>query len=564
MAAWTQSHFLQALGWATLNSLWQMALLWAVFACVNHTFTLSSSRKFQASVGALLIGFAWFISTFVFYYLNHSSSYAFFENTVVHSNRLLSIFLLSASVTYLTLLIFPAVRLFRNWQFVQMIKKEGQQKAQLEYRLFVQKVAFLLGITKKVKVAVSSLVTSPVTVGYLKPIILLPVAAMNHLTTAQVEAILLHELSHIRRYDYLLNFVASVIHTLLYFNPFVKSFMNTIEAEREACCDEVVLQFGYDKVSYASALLHLEKSSGRHHALTLAAAGKQNLLSRIEKIVGMEKKKTFKLVQIVPLFMAMFCVLLFNSVLIIKDAKSGAAMTYTSSTVFTPWQFNNDHKTPEITPSPNHNETFTAKLKYKEAPATGQVKIEIVNINNEPEATVPPAPVTEHVTPVNFDEIDGNLTKEEKDDVKKTVEATKKVASTLQWKEIEKSIGDVMNRKEKAVLHHEYLNEVEKLNWYNVEQNIKANYDNLDWPNIKQNVNEIMAQVKMDSLQTVYAQALTELEKTQRDLQTKAKCSANPMPDASLDEIQKAKETLKKNLDSLKAACNRDKKVISL
>ena len=512
----------------------------------------------------MLIGFAWFVSTFVFYYLNHSSSYAFFENTVVHSNRLLNILLLSASVTYLVLLIFPAVRLFRNWRFVQVIKKEGQQKAQLEYRLFVQKVAFLLGITKKVKLAVSSLVTSPVTVGYLKPVILLPVAAMNQLTTAQVEAILLHELSHIRRYDYLLNLVVSFIHTLLYFNPFVKSFMNTIEAEREACCDETVLQFGYDKVSYASALLHLEKSSGRHHALALAAAGKQNLLNRIEKIVGMEKKKTFKLVQIVPLFLAMFCVLLFNSVLIIKDAKSGAGMTYTSSTVFTPWQLNNSgHQTPEIMPSFNNKENYTAKLNEKEVPAA-QLKIEIVNISNEPENPQPPAPVNDHILPVNFDEIDGNLTKEEKDDVKTTVEATKKVASTLQWKEIEKSIGDVMSRREKAIAHQEYLQEVEKLNWYNVEQNMKANYDNLNWQNIRQNVNEAMMQVKLDSLHTVYSLALCELEKTQKDLQTKAKCTVNPMPDASLKELQLAKETLKKNLDSLKAASGRQKNVISL
>ena len=277
MAALSQSHFLQALGWATLNSIWQMALLWAIFSSANQLFKLSSTRKYQASVGAVMVGFAWFVSTFVLYYQNNSSTYAFFENTINHSNSLLNVCLLSASVTYLLLLVFPAVRLFKNLKFVKRIKQEGHQKAQLEYRLFVQKISFLLGITKKVKVAVSTLVTSPVTVGYLKPVILLPVAAMNNLTTAQVEAILLHELSHIRRYDYLLNLVVSIIYTLLYFNPFVKTFINVIESEREACCDELVLQFGYDKVGYASALLHLEKSSGRHQELAMAAAGKQNL-----------------------------------------------------------------------------------------------------------------------------------------------------------------------------------------------------------------------------------------------------------------------------------------------
>jgi hypothetical protein len=61
MAAWTESLFLQALGWATLNSLWQMALLWAVFSFANYSFRLSATRKYQASVGAILTGFAWFL-----------------------------------------------------------------------------------------------------------------------------------------------------------------------------------------------------------------------------------------------------------------------------------------------------------------------------------------------------------------------------------------------------------------------------------------------------------------------------------------------------------------------
>lgn len=564
MAAWTQSHFLQALGWATLNSLWQMALLWALFLGVNQLVRLSSSRKYQASVGAMLIGFAWFVSTLIFYYQNHSSSYAFFENTIVHSNSLLHIFLLAASLTYLLLLVFPAVRLYRNWQFVQVIKKEGHRKAQLEYRLFVQKVAFLLGVTKKVKVVVSSMVASPVTVGYLKPIILLPVAAMNSLTTAQVEAILLHELSHIRRYDYLLNFVVSVIHTLLYFNPFVKLFMQTIEAEREACCDETVLQFGYDKVSYASALLHLEKSSGHCQALALAAAGKQNLLTRIEKIVGMEKKKTFRLVQIVPLFLAMFCILLFNSVLIIKDAKSGEAMSYASNAVLSPWQLNS-HGSSAGQTKQSQNGPLWSKTAQTSVAAGSPLKIEVYNVSPADEAEVGnPAPVENHIMPVNFDEVDGSLTKEEKENVQKTVEATKKIAKTLQWKVVETSIGDALNSKEKALAKLQYMQDIERTKWNNIAQNLKANYDKLNWDAINQGINNAMIQVKLDSIQTVYSQALCEIEKTEKNLKSKAKCTTNPLPDASVEDLQVAKVTLQKSLDSLRVIVEKPKKVVRL
>ncbi|HET7897283.1 MAG TPA: M56 family metallopeptidase, partial [Flavisolibacter sp.] len=396
------------------------------------------------------------------------------------------------------------------------------------------------------------------------PIILLPVAAMNQLTTAQVEAILLHELSHIRRYDYLLNFIVSVIYTLLYFNPLVKSFMQTIEAEREACCDETVLQFGYDKVGYASALLHLEKVSGRHNALALAAAGRQNLLSRIEKIVGMEKKKTFRLVQIVPLVMAMFCVLLFNSVLIIKDAKSGDVMTYASNlVVLTPWQLNEENKKSDnhfVQEKPAH---FTAKVSMKAVPATDQVKIEIFNVDLQPKPEQPVAVANEHIIPVAFDEVDGSLTTEQKETVKSTVEATKKVASTLQWKEIEKSIGDAMDCHEKAMAKQEYLEELNKVSWSTIEQNLKANYDKFNWEAIQLDVNKAMVQVQIDSLQTVYTKALSELEKAEKNLKIKSKCSATPLPDASVEHLQMAKEALSKNLELLKAA-SRPKKVVSL
>ncbi|GAA4751905.1 M56 family metallopeptidase [Flavisolibacter ginsenosidimutans] len=557
-----QSHFLQTLGWATLNSFWQMAILWCAFLGVNHFFKLSANIRYKAAVTAMLLGFGWFVGSAVLYYQNHSSTYAFFENTIPHSNNILNVCLFSASVTYLLLLVFPAFRLFKNWQFVQSIKKEGLEKADLRYRLFVQKIAAHLGIVKKVKLVVSSLVSSPVTVGYLKPMILLPVAAMNQLSTAQVEAVLLHELSHIRRYDYLVNFIVSIIHTLLYFNPFAKLFMNAIEADRETCCDELVLQFGYDKVGYASALLQLEKLSGRHKALALAAAGKQNLLTRIEKIVGMEKKKAFRFVQIIPLAAALICILLFNSVLIIKDAKTGTAISYAADSVFMPWQLQRAHGAKKIL-LPTQKQTTQ---QTNDLTASNQIKIDIVT--GEPQQNVDEnlsSDVQERkdFVHVNFDDVNGRLSKDEKERVKTTVETTKKVVGALQWKEIETSLADVMNRKEKAMARQEYYQELNKVNWQNIEQNMKANYDKLNWQVIQENVNKAMVQVQMDSLQTVYAQALTELQKAEKEIGAKAKIKCVPLPDCSVEQMNAAKETLRKNLDSLKAA-TRPKKVVQL
>src|SRR5919106_782943 len=112
MANWSQSHFLQSLGWATLNSFWQMALLWCIYLAINSVFRVSSHKKYQFAVTAIVAGFVWFAFTFLYYFNSSSvSTVAIFNATVNESNSLLNIFLLSASITYLSLLAFPSYRL---------------------------------------------------------------------------------------------------------------------------------------------------------------------------------------------------------------------------------------------------------------------------------------------------------------------------------------------------------------------------------------------------------------------------------------------------------------------
>jgi beta-lactamase regulating signal transducer with metallopeptidase domain len=563
MANWSQSHFLQSLGWATLNSFWQMALLWCLYLAGNHLFKLSSHRKYQLSVFAIITGFAWFVLSFIFYFKSSPvSTLSFFDQTIQESNNILNIFLISASVAYLSLLVFPSYKLFKNWQFVQRIKKQGLRKADLNYRLFVQKIAGHLGIGKKVFVYVSDIVKSPVTIGYLKPIILLPVAALNNLSVQQVESVLLHELSHIKRYDYLVNFIISIINTLLYFNPFVKQFMKSIEAERENCCDELVLQFGYDKVSYASTLLTLEKISAQPQVLAIAATGKHYLLNRIEKIVGMEKKKGFQARQFAGVLAALFCIIAFNSILIIKEKKktnySFAYNNITNPLVLFSGEEEASSPANSISPVPVvPSSTIAAKPKQSLAP------------KDQPATELPQAdhpfmveqPATDLVQ-VAQDDVDASLTKEQKDQVASTVDATKKVMSTLQWKEIETQIADAMTQKEKVLAKQEYQKEIEKLDWQKVEQNLKAKYQNVDWNQINTNISNAMTVIKLDSLQTNYSLILSQLEKAQAEAQ-KAKTSCTPIPDASITEIKQATKEMKVKVETLKALRS-NKKVVRL
>ena len=258
MAGLSQSQFLQALGWSTLNSFWQMAFLWCCFWVANRLFNLSASKKYALSVAAVATGFAWFVASFLLYLQNGSASnLRLLEHSLEISATTMPVYLTAASVAYLLLLFIPAYKLLSNWRFVQLLRKTGLQKVDIQYKLFVKKVSAHLGLKRNVGVYFSDLIKSPVTIGYLKPIILLPVASANHLSMQQAEAVLLHELSHIKRCDYLVNLLLSIAHTLLYFNPFVRFFIRVAEDERENCCDQMVLQFGYDKMSYATALLSL-------------------------------------------------------------------------------------------------------------------------------------------------------------------------------------------------------------------------------------------------------------------------------------------------------------------
>ena len=240
MTAFDQSAFLQALGWAVLNSLWQMALLWIVFNLViSLTGSIRPSQKSNIASSLLFTGFAWFIFTFISLLINKENNNAIVSLNALPAgtneklNQWLDSILPFASVIYIVLLIIPLLQFIRNYRYVQVLRKHNLSKINVDWRIFIKKISARIGINKPVNIWVSDLINSPVTIGYLKPIILVPLAAINHLTTEQMEAVLLHELAHIRRYDYLINLLINFIQTILYFNPFVKAFVKTVERERE-------------------------------------------------------------------------------------------------------------------------------------------------------------------------------------------------------------------------------------------------------------------------------------------------------------------------------------------
>jgi len=131
----------------------------------------------------------------------------------------------------------------------------------------------------------AAFVDGPVVIGWLQPVVLLPVAALAGLTPEQVSAILAHELAHVRRHDAVVNFAQTVAETLLFYHPAVWWVSSRIRAEREHCCDDVALTVSGDAYAYASALAELETWRTAQPALSLAATGGP-LLRRVARVLA--------------------------------------------------------------------------------------------------------------------------------------------------------------------------------------------------------------------------------------------------------------------------------------
>jgi len=173
----------------------------------------------------------------------------------------------------------------------------------------LQALAQKLGIRQKVHLLESGLIQGPATLGFLRPLILLPLGLVNHLTVAQVEAILLHELAHIRRSDYLVNMLQCLLENIFFFNPGLLWLSYRIREERENCCDDLALQVLQDKQLYALTLLRFQEYQWYESQYAQAFGGNRNpLLTRIKRILDRKDYQNLFVYEKIALIFSLFFV----------------------------------------------------------------------------------------------------------------------------------------------------------------------------------------------------------------------------------------------------------------
>ncbi|MGZ5247986.1 MAG: M56 family metallopeptidase, partial [Flavitalea sp.] len=286
-----QSDFLKSLGWSLLDSLWQMGILWLVYQVIARTVKMTAARRYNLALLSLQGGTFLFFGGIIYRIFSGSPVQISIEKTadavVQLPKNFIEALLPLVSVSYILVAAFLLIKIFIQVNQTRMLGREGLTKVHPELRVFVQELSGRMGIKKKVQVWISSLVDAPMTIGYFKPVILLPVAALTGLNMEQTEAVLIHELEHIRRNDYLVNLMVVISESIFFFNPFARSFIQLIRKERENSCDDTVLNFNYPCDSYATALLILEKNRTGYNSTVLNAFGsnKYLLLNRVQRIL---------------------------------------------------------------------------------------------------------------------------------------------------------------------------------------------------------------------------------------------------------------------------------------
>jgi uncharacterized protein (TIGR03435 family) len=176
-------------------------------------------------------------------------------------------------------------RLAGGWWRIRRLHRAALVAPPSRWTAASERIASALSLRRVVHVVDSMHIDTPTVVGWMKPVIVLPIAALACLSPTQVDAILAHELAHIRRHDFIVNLLQTFAETFLFYHPAVWWISARIRIEREHCCDQVAISVCLDAVSYAEALVELETWRTHDATLALEATG-GTLMARVRRVLG--------------------------------------------------------------------------------------------------------------------------------------------------------------------------------------------------------------------------------------------------------------------------------------
>jgi beta-lactamase regulating signal transducer with metallopeptidase domain len=305
LASWISPDVLRTLGWTLLHFLWQGAGLAALFA-VACAVCRSASARYALAVGALVLMLVSPVVTFVWLHgqanpavtTGAEGAMTWAETPTQHATALSGsrapvararseqpmgmLWLVEAWFLGVLLL---SLRTAGGLFLIERMRRKEIRPVAAE--LYAKCIALQrrMGLDRVIRYCECHRLDAPAVLGWFRPVVLLPVRALTGLNEEQIEAVIAHELAHIRRFDCFVNLFQIATETLLFYHPAVWWVSQRIRAEREHCCDDEAIAICGDAVNYARALTLMEE--WRTAPALMMAANRSPLAERVMRVLGL-------------------------------------------------------------------------------------------------------------------------------------------------------------------------------------------------------------------------------------------------------------------------------------
>lgn len=313
-----------------------MSILYVLYESVKWLGNYKPSQLFVFAMGIQIISLMQFIIAIVApNYLNlFQISSNIVTITIPFKNSNIHQLLFLIGIVYCIILVYFLAKLGYHFMYLNQLKTLSNYSHSSQFKSTLPE--HLLNTCANVKIGLSNQIETPITFGCMNPIILLPIAICNQLSTKEIETILIHEIAHIIRKDYLMNIIISLNQMILFFNPFSNLFNKELSLQREIACDLLVVNNQPQKLIYMNALLkiaeHVQIKNIKRLKFTLGVFGtKSELLQRIQYFNNINNKSLKQL--LLKLTAGIFLgSLIFSTIFISQNGKINNAKSSTSIT----------------------------------------------------------------------------------------------------------------------------------------------------------------------------------------------------------------------------------------
>jgi len=420
------SPFLYNLSLTLIHFIWQ-----GFFVALVLKFALSftSYKKPQwryafsslAMVANLLLPF---ITFFIIYQPDFQQFSPLLNNNVLYSDAIHNAaqtneiwysqtfeYLPYLSLSWIAVSFVLALKLCLELYNVNQLHKTGTSPVNDLLEARFQQLVLQIGLKNSPRILISLKNDVPMAIGWIKPIVLIPVSMLSGLAPAQLDMLILHELAHIRRHDYLVNFIQTLVELLLFFHPSVRWVSKQMRNEREYCSDDIAVHHCGNPIAYAHTLADTASicEKRRHHsipAMAMAASG-GDLKQRVVRLVDQNHhcasdNNSGKWLASIAIILSMVGIASEKHLqLPIFDLSSGTISIYKHANE----SFNNYNKTGETTLLPelaqqllhndtdiNSNEVQTSFTPSPDTPLSVEQKIDSSTITKMGNDTINDAP----------------------------------------------------------------------------------------------------------------------------------------------------------------------------